>query len=118
MLLLWPPSSKLAEAMEVLSALGFSYRTCAVWDKDVIGRGYFFRQQHELLLLATRGSPPAPAPSDRVASVLRRRHGAHSEKPQLIYETIECMYPALPKLELFARGRREGWSAWGNQAAA
>ena len=42
---------------------------------------------------------------------------AHSEKPQLVYEIIERMYPALPKLELFARGRREGWSAWGNQAA-
>jgi N6-adenosine-specific RNA methylase IME4 len=117
-LLLWAPSSKLAEAMEVLSAWGFSYRTCAVWDKEVIGPGYFFRQQHELLLLAARGSPPAPAPSDRVASVIRSRRGAHSEKPQLVYEIIERMYPALPKLELFARGRREGWSAWGNQAAA
>jgi hypothetical protein len=53
-LLLWAPSSKLAEAMEVLSAWSFSYRTCAVWDKEVIGPGYFFRQQHELLLLAAR----------------------------------------------------------------
>jgi N6-adenosine-specific RNA methylase IME4 len=117
-LLLWAPSSKLAEAMEVLSAWGFSYRTCAVWDKEVIGPGYFFRQQHELLLLAARGSPPAPAPSDRVASVIRSRRRAHSEKPPLVYEIIERMYPALPKLELFARGQREGWSAWGNQAAA
>ncbi|MGB3549355.1 MAG: MT-A70 family methyltransferase [Candidatus Binatus sp.] len=40
------------------------------------------------------------------------------KKPQLAYEIIERMYPALPKLELFARGRREGWIAWGNQAAA
>ncbi len=71
MLLLWAPSSKLAEAMEVLSACGLSYRTCAVWDKEVIGPGYFFRQQHELLLLAALGSPPAPAPSDRVTSVIR-----------------------------------------------
>ena len=84
----------------------------------MIGPGYFFRQQHELLLWAARGSPPAPAPSDRVASVIRARRGAHSEKPQLVYEMIERMYPALPKLELFARGRRKGWSAWGNQAVA
>jgi len=42
-------------------AWGFSYRTCAVWDKEVIGPGHFFRQQHELLLLAARGSPPPPA---------------------------------------------------------
>ena len=92
-------------------------RTCAVWDREVIGPGYFFRQQHELLLLAARGSPPGPAPSDRAASVIRSRRGVHSEKPKLVYELIERMYPALPKLELFARGRREGWSARGNQAA-
>jgi hypothetical protein len=36
-----------------------------------LGPGYFFRQQHELLSLAARGDPPAPAPSDRVASVVR-----------------------------------------------
>jgi hypothetical protein len=75
-------------------------------------------QQHELLLLAARGSPPAPTPPDRVASVIRSRRGPHSEKPQLVYEMIERIYPALPKLELFAGRRREGWSAWGNQAAA
>jgi N6-adenosine-specific RNA methylase IME4 len=43
---------------------------------------------------------------------------AHSEKSQLVYEIIEHMYQALHKLELFARGRREGWSACGNRAAA
>jgi N6-adenosine-specific RNA methylase IME4 len=53
-----------------------------------------------------------------MASVIRSLRGAHSEKPQLVYEMIERMYPALPKLELFAGGRREGWSAWGNQPAA
>jgi len=53
-----------------------------------------------------------------IGPVIRSRRGAHSEKPQLVYEMIERMHPALPKLELFARGRREGWSAWRNQAAA
>jgi N6-adenosine-specific RNA methylase IME4 len=53
-----------------------------------------------------------------MASVIRSCRGTHSEKPELVYEMIERMYPALPKLELFAGGRREGWSAWGNQPAA
>ena len=117
-LLLWASSSKLVEAMEVLRAWAFSYRTCAVWNKEVIGPGYFFRQQHELLLLAARGSPLAPATSDRMASVIRSRRWAHSEKPRRVYEILERMYPTLPKLKLLARGRREGWSAWGNHVPA
>ena len=116
--LLWASSSKLVEAMEVLRAWAFSYRTCAVWNKEVIGPGYFFRQQHELLLLAARGSPLAPATSDRMASVIRSRRWAHSEKPRRVYEILERMYPTLPKLKLLARGRREGWSAWGNHVPA
>jgi hypothetical protein len=43
--------------------------------------------------------------------------GEHSAKPSVVYEIIERMYPALPKIELFARARRPGWDAWGNQAA-
>jgi N6-adenosine-specific RNA methylase IME4 len=41
----------------------------------------------------------------------------HSRKPDEAYEIIERMYPELPKIELFARGKRENWAAWGNQAA-
>ena len=55
------------------TAWGFSYRTCAVWGKEVIGHGYFFRQQGELLSLAARDSPPGPAPLDRVAAFIQSR---------------------------------------------
>jgi N6-adenosine-specific RNA methylase IME4 len=97
--------------------VGFSYRSCAVWDKEAIGPGYYFRQQHELLLVATKGSPPAPPPSARVSSIIRARRTRHSAKPPIVYTMIEKMYPGLPKLELFARGvERPGWSTWGNEA--
>lgn len=115
-LFLWATSPKLAEAMRVLEAWGFAYRTCAVWDKEKIGMGYYFRQQHELLLVATRGTPPTPAPADRPSSVLRAVRGKHSAKPAEFAELIEAMYPELPKVELFCRSPRDGWSAWGNQA--
>lgn len=117
-LFMWATSPKLGEAFEVLSAWGFSYRTCAVWDKQKIGMGYYFRQQHELLLVAARGSPPTPQPANRPASVFSYPRGAHSAKPVEVYGLIEAMYAELPKLELFCRSPREGWGVWGNQSKA
>jgi N6-adenosine-specific RNA methylase IME4 len=117
-LFMWATSPKLAEAFEVLASWGFEYRTCAVWDKQKIGMGYYFRQQHELLLVAVRGQPLTPAPANRPSSVLSFPRGVHSAKPVEVYELIEAMYPELPKLEMFCRSPREGWGAWGNQAAA
>ncbi|SCK49366.1 N6-adenosine-specific RNA methylase IME4 [Variovorax sp. HW608] len=115
-LYMWATSPKLADAMEVLPAWGFTYRTCAVWDKRKLGMGYYFRQQHELLLVATRGEPPTPLPENRPSSVFAFERGEHSVKPVEVYEFIEAMYPELPKLEMFSRSPRTGWGAWGNQA--
>lgn len=116
-LFLWTTSPKLAESMQVIEAWGYAYKTCMVWDKERMGMGYYARQQHELLLIATRGAVPVPDPANRPPSVIRaRRDNEHSAKPAEFYEVIERMYPDLPKIELFARGRRAGWAAWGNQA--
>lgn len=117
-LFMWATSPKLDEAMQVLTAWGFSYRTCAVWDKQKIGMGYYFRQQHELLLVAVRGSPITPAPANRPSSVFSFERGEHSAKPAEVYEMIEAMYPELPKLEMFCRSPRPGWGVWGNQSNA
>ncbi|WP_434664761.1 MT-A70 family methyltransferase [Paraburkholderia sp. A3BS-1L] len=115
-LFMWATSPKLAEAFEVLTAWGFTYRTCAVWDKQKIGMGYYFRQQHELLLVATRGDPIVPEPYARAPSVFSYPRAEHSAKPVECYAMIEAMYPELPRLEMFARLSRGGWDAWGNQS--
>jgi N6-adenosine-specific RNA methylase IME4 len=117
-LFLWATAPKLGECFEVLKAWGFEYRTCAVWAKDKIGMGYYVRNQHELLLIAKRGEPPMPKESDRRPSLIHAARTEHSYKPVEFYELIEGMYPELPKIELFSRSPREGWSAWGNQAGA
>lgn len=114
-LFLWATSPKLIEAIDVLQAWGFEYITCAVWDKGKIGMGYYFRQQHELLLVGKKGDMPAPGPQSRVSSVIRVDSGKHSAKPHEVYDIIERMYPELDKVELFARNTREGWYSWGNQ---
>lgn len=113
---MWATSPKLVEAIQLGTAWGFTYRTCMVWVKDRIGMGYYARQRHELLLIWTRGKAPTPAPADRPDSVIEAKRGKHSAKPDVIYEIVEGMYPDLPKGELFARKRRAGWLAWGNEA--
>ena len=115
-LFLWATVPMLPQAIEVMAAWGFTYRSHFVWIKDRIGLGYWNRNQHELLLVGSRGSIPAPAPGDQWSSVLRAPAGRHSEKPDLAYDMIEAYYPTLPKVELNARARREGWAIWGNAA--
>jgi N6-adenosine-specific RNA methylase IME4 len=115
-LLMWATSPKLAEAVTLMDAWGFSYRTNLVWVKDRIGMGYWFRQQHELLLLGVKGKPPVPLPGTQASSVFTApRPDKHSEKPTGIYELIETTFPSYRKLELFARGERDGWDRWGNE---
>lgn len=114
-LFMWATAPKLEQAFEVLRAWGFTYKTCAVWDKEKIGMGYWFRGQHELLLVGTRGNPGAPQPENRYSSVIRVKREGHSKKPECVYEMIEKMMPACNYLEMFARNKREKWACWGNQ---
>lgn len=115
-LFLWATAPLLVEALEVLAAWGFQYRSDLVWDKERAGMGHYLRVQHELLLIGIRGRPPTPAYAARPPSVIRSVRRAHSQKPDEAYEIIERMYPELPKLELFARRARDGWASWGNES--
>jgi N6-adenosine-specific RNA methylase IME4/ParB-like chromosome segregation protein Spo0J len=120
------PQAILKQAFEVFRAWDFRYRSGAVWEKTCvadpdelrIGEGFYFRFEHELFLLATRGDFPPPPPALRPPSVIRApRTKVHSEKPDALYAVVEHMYPGLPRLELFCRGKpRPGWAAWGNEA--
>ena len=106
----------LPDALRVMEAWGFKYKSHLVWRKPHVGTGYWFRNGHELLLVGTRGKIPAPAPGTQFDSIINAPTTEHSEKPDRFYEIIEAYFPNLPKIELNARRRREGWSAWGNEA--
>lgn len=114
-LFLWATAPKLEEALQVLNAWGFSYKTCAVWDKEKIGMGYWFRGQHELLLIGVKGSFPTPVEGVRQSSVHREKRQGHSVKPQYYYELIESYFPEGKYLELFSRNERKRWQSWGNE---
>jgi N6-adenosine-specific RNA methylase IME4 len=115
-LFLWATAPKLAEAVDVLAAWGFRYVTCAVWDKKKIGMGYWFRGRHELLLVGVKGKPGTTPECERVASVFEEPRGAHSAKPECVYQWIEQAFPDKTKLEMYARKPRKGWVAWGNES--
>ena len=114
-LYLWATAPKLLEALQVMKAWGFTYKTNAVWDKGWIGPGYWFRGQHELLLVGTKGKFSPPEPTLRVSSVWREKKTEHSKKPAGIRSLISQWYPLQTKIELFARQRTNGWSVWGNE---
>jgi N6-adenosine-specific RNA methylase IME4 len=72
---------------------------------------------HETLLIGTRGKIPAPAQGTQPDSVFAASIGEHSAKPEVFAWMIERLYPTVPKIELFCRGKpRPGWRAWGNEA--
>lgn len=116
LLFLWAVNCLLPEALQVMDAWGFEYRTNLVWVKQSIGTGRWARNQHELLLLGRRGNYPAPDPHTLCSSVIKADRRHHSAKPEVVYELIERMYPHASKVELFARGKpRPGWVFWGNE---
>lgn len=114
-LLLWTTAQKLSDAARLVEAWGFVVKSGAVWIKPSIGMGYWFRQRHELLVLATRGAPMTPLEADRPDSVIEATRRGHSEKPDLVYALIERMFPGVPKLELFCRADRPGWARVTNE---
>jgi len=112
---MWATAPKLREALELLDAWDFDYKTHAIWDKDKIGMGYWFRGQHELLMVGVKGEFSPPESKKRVSSVFRITRTKHSKKPDEIRELISKWYPKHKKIELFAREKHIGWDSWGNE---
>jgi N6-adenosine-specific RNA methylase IME4 len=114
-LFLWATAPKLAEALKVMEAWRFRYKTNMVWDKQIIGMGYWARGRHEHILIGVRGKFSPPATEHRRASIFEEKRRRHSQKPICVYEWLERAFPEARKLELFARERRPGWAVWGNE---
>lgn len=126
-LFLWSCWPMLPDALCLIEAWGFTYKTCAFnWTKahagqvemfqdDIkayMGLGYWTRANTEPCLLATRGKPKRLNADVRQAIIAPKRE--HSRKPEGIHASIQRLV-AGPYLELFARQKRPGWDVWGNQ---
>ena len=122
-LYLWTPNALLPQALEVMQAWGFNYKSNLIWHKirkdggsDGRGVGFYFRNVTEMILFGIRGQNARTlAPGRSQVNMIETRKREHSRKPDEQYELIEACSPG-PYLELFARGDRAKWSVWGNQA--
>lgn len=122
-LYLWVPNALLPEGLAVLAAWGFEYKSNLVWHKvrkdggpDGRGVGFYFRNTTELILFGVRGKNARTlAPGRSQVNIIRSQKREHSRKPDESYALIESCSSG-PYLEMFARGARPGWSAWGHQA--
>lgn len=124
-LYLWVPNALLPEGLEVMEAWGFEYKANIVWEKvrkdggpDGRGVGFYFRNVTELLLfgIKKKSSPNRTlAPARSQVNLLRTIKREHSRKPDEIIPVIEACSQE-PRIELFARGTRQNWDMWGNQA--
>ena len=127
-LYLWVPNALLPEGLEVMKAWGFMYKTNLIWEKirrdgqpDGSGVGFYFRNVTEVLLFGVRTKKKSEIfrtlqPGRSQINLIRSSKKEHSRKPDEFVELIERCSPG-PYLELFARGTREGWASWGNQAS-
>lgn len=126
-LIMWATWPMLPQALEVIAAWQFEYKTCAfdwmkadaskfdLFEKPITADmklGYWTRSNSEPALLATRGKPKRTHADVRMGIIEKTRE--HSRKPDCIHERIERLV-AGPYLELFARQKRKGWSNWGNE---
>jgi N6-adenosine-specific RNA methylase IME4 len=122
-LYLWVPNALLPWGLQALAAWGFTYKSNIVWHKvrkdggsDGRGVGFYFRNVTEMILFGVRGKNIRTlAPGRRQVNLLATRKQEHSRKPDEQYALIESCSEG-PYLELFARGRRDGWTSWGAQA--
>lgn len=121
-LCLWATVGHLGDALALMTHWGFAYRSHVIWRKTNAdgsqhrGTGYWFVNVHELLLIGIRGDMPAPLPGTQEESVISAPVGRHSEKPARFRDLIERYFPAVGKIELFARPPLPaGWDCWGNE---
>ena len=122
-LYLWVPNALLPEGLEVMKAWGFEYKTNLIWEKvrkdgqpDGRGVGFYFRNVTEILLFGIKGDKNRTLqPGRSQVNLLRTMKREHSRKPDEFVSLIEACSSG-PRLELFARGDRDGWDMWGNQA--
>lgn len=120
MLVMWAVQPMLDQALDVMRAWGFTYKTAGAWAKQsstgekwAFGTGYLLRCAAEFYVVGTLGKPTPAVRNVRNLIVSPVRE--HSRKPEQMRDDLDRMFPAARKCELFARSARPGWDSWGNE---
>ena len=120
-LLLWVTYPLLQEGLQTIKEWGFTYKTCGfswvkknkIKDSFFWGLGRWTRSNNEICLLATKGQPKRLSKS--VHQIIYEPIDRHSKKPDCVRDKIVELCGNLPRVELFARQKAEGWDVWGNE---
>jgi len=119
-LFLWATFPKIQEALDVMKAWGFEYKTVGfTWIKknknggNFFGVGWYTKSNAEVCLIGVKGK--APKISNSISSVVETVRERHSKKPDIIRDKIVEFCGDVPRIELFARQETEGWDVWGNE---
>jgi N6-adenosine-specific RNA methylase IME4 len=120
LLWLWATQAQLDQALAVMQAWDFQFKTVGAWAKQSstgahwhFGTGYILRNAAEFFLIGTRGQPKTQSRRERNLIVAPVRE--HSRKPDHAYAMLERMFPGAKRCELFARSTRPGWDCWGQE---
>jgi len=122
-LYLWVPNALIREGLDVMKAWGFTYKSNIIWYKtrkdggpDGRGVGFYFRNVTEVILFGIRGANNRTLDAGRrQTNIIVSRKREHSRKPDEQYRIMERCSSG-PRLEMFARHERDGWTQWGNEA--
>lgn len=119
LLFLWAVGPMLPQALDVMSAWGFTFKTQGQWSKvtkngkQTFGTGYILRNAGEPFLIGTRGAPKTVCKS--VRNVIIGEARGHSRKPEIAYAVCEKLMPEARRLDLFSRQSRRDWVSWGDE---
>lgn len=120
-LFLWAVSSQLPEALAVMDAWGFKFKTIAfVWSKEsstgkkVYNMGRWTMGNVEICLLGVRGKPNKWRSDLTIKQLVEEKRTRNSQKPDEIRKRIERLFGDKKRIELFARDKYDGWDVWGN----
>jgi N6-adenosine-specific RNA methylase IME4 len=113
-LFMWVQDGHLETGLKLGNAWGFTYKTIGfMWDKQNFGMGYWTRKGAEICMLFTKGHPKRVSAS--VRQFISEKATTHSTKPVEVRNRIVQLMGDLPRIELFARQKTEGWDVWGNE---
>jgi len=119
---MWVTDSHIDEALEVLRSWGFAYKTIAFnWIKTTSKGNYcknvapWTMKSSEICLLGIKGRMTKYKQANNIESLVIAQRTQHSQKPNEVRKRIEDLFGDLPRIELFARQKTDGWDAWGNE---
>ena len=119
---MWVTDSHIDEALEVLRSWGFAYKTIAFnWIKTTSKGNYcknvapWTMKSSEICLLGIKGRMTKYKQANNIESLVIAQRTQHSQKPNEVRKRIEDLFGDLPRIELFAREKTDGWDVWGDE---